>query len=417
MLNRQAHVSEDRVASLLTPKRECQCCTMGNGVCHGEVIVMTTTQSQEVFVRCGPMIEEGTPREQASKFYGCLPRLLERAGAKMSDVILERVFFRDIAADYEDFQAIRRAAYEEVGVTGDRLPAASYIDQPPCRTGQAYEMQVQAIVPNGSGEVRVESFPELEPRITKKVVQIGEHRHLYIMNIHGARPDGTVSPDFREQSDTMFAKTVPLLAQHGITFPDVLRTWCYLDDIDRDYHEFNLSRNAFFETHNVRRLPASTGIRAGLYPREVLCSFDLYALLDREGVEIEVMHTPTLNEADEYGSSFSRGMKVVLPEKTLLFISGTASVDERGETVHLNDVRRQVERMLLNVRELLRPHGAKFSDVAQVITYLKRSSYLQTFRDVWKDWGLDGLPNSFVEAGVCRPNLLCELEAIVILPT
>jgi enamine deaminase RidA (YjgF/YER057c/UK114 family) len=130
-----------------------------------------------------------------------------------------------------------------------------------------------------------------------------------------------------------------------------------------------------------------------------------------------VMHTPTLNEADEYGSSFSRGMKVVLPEKTLLFISGTASVDERGETVHLNDVRRQVERMLLNVRELLRPHGAKFSDVAQVITYLKRSSYLQTFRDVWKDWGLDGLPNSFVEAGVCRPNLLCELEAIVILPT
>jgi len=92
-------------------------------------------------------------------------------------------------------------------------------------------------------------------------------------------------------------------------------------------------------------------------------------------------------------------------------------VDERGETVHLNDVRRQAERMLLNVRELLCPHGATFSDVAQVITYLKRSSYLQTFLDVWKDQGLDSLPNSFVEAGVCRPNLLCELEAIVILPT
>lgn len=405
------------MTSLLTPKRECQCCTMGNGVCHGEVIVMTTSQSLEVFVRCGPMIEGGNSREQAAKFYGCLPRLLERAGAKMSDVVIERVFFRDIAGDFAEFQSIRQEAYAQAGVTGEQLPVASYIHQPPCLAGQAYEMQIQAIVPHGSGQVKVESFAELEPRVTKKVIQIGDHRHLYIMNINGSEPDGTIPTDFRRQSDNMFAKSVPMLAEHGIGFRDVLRTWCYLDEIDRDYDEFNRSRNAFFAEHDVRRLPASTGIRAALYPPQALCSFDLYALLDLDGVEVEVMHTPTLNEADEYGSAFSRGMKVVLPEKTVLFISGTASVDERGETVHLNDVRRQVERMLLNVRELLRPHGAKFSDVAQIITYLKRSSYLPTFMDVWRDWGLTGLPNSFVEAGVCRPNLLCELEAIVILPT
>ena len=128
------------------------------------------------------------------------------------------------------------------------------------------------------------------------------------------------------------------------------------------------------------------------------------------------MHTPTLNEADEYGSSFSRGMKVVLPEKTVLYISGTASVDEQGATVHLDDVRKQVERMLLNVQELLRAQDSTFADVVQVITYLKRHSYLSTFVDVWQQWGLAGLPNSFVEAGVCRPDLLCELEAIAIIP-
>jgi enamine deaminase RidA (YjgF/YER057c/UK114 family) len=189
-----------------------------------------------------------------------------------------------------------------------------------------------------------------------------------------------------------------------------------LDEIDRDYAEFNLSRNEFFERHNVQRLPASTGIRAGLYPSDSLCSFDLYSLLNPEGVDIEVMHTPTLNEADEYGSAFSRGMKVALPEKTVLYISGTASVDEKGDTVHLDDVRRQVERMLLNVRELLRPHDSTFADVVQVITYLKRASYLPTFAEIWRRWGLTGLPNTFVEAGVCRPDLLCELEAIAILP-
>ncbi len=147
-----------------------------------------------------------------------------------------------------------------------------------------------------------------------------------------------------------------------------------------------------------------------------MCSFDLYTLLNPEGVDIEVMHTPTLNEADEYGSAFSRGMKVGLPEKTVLYISGTASVDEKGDTVHLDDVEKQVERMLLNVRELLRHQGSTFADLVQVITYLKHASYLPTFLDIWQRWGLSHLPNTFVEAGVCRPDLLCELEAIAMIP-
>jgi enamine deaminase RidA (YjgF/YER057c/UK114 family) len=380
------HTLEDGMASLLTPRRECQCCGDGNGVCSGEVIVVTTVPTIEVFVRCGPMMEEGSPAEQARKFYGCLPRLLHRVGAKMSDVVLERVFFRDIATDFETFQRVRREAYRDAGVTGEELPAASYINQPPCRSQQAFELQVQAIIPNGNSRVIVESFPEVAPYTTKKVVHIGDRRHLYVMNINGLGPNGSIPTDFRTQSDTMFARSVPLLASHGITFPAVLRTWCYLDDIDRDYHAFNLSRNEFFEREHVSRLPASTGIRAGLYPPGTLCSFDLYALLDHDGVGVEVMHTPTLNEADEYGSAFSRGMKVVLPEKTVLYVSGTASVDEQGATVHLDDLRKQVERMLVNVRELLGAQQSTFADVVQVITYLKQRSFLPTFVDIWKEW-------------------------------
>jgi enamine deaminase RidA (YjgF/YER057c/UK114 family) len=68
------------------------------------------------------------------------------------------------------------------------------------------------------------------------------------------------------------------------------------------------------------------------------------------------------------------------------------------------------------VGELLRAQDATFADVVQVITYLKQRSYLSTFAEIWQKWGLSGLPNSFVEAGVCRPDLLCELEAIAILP-
>jgi enamine deaminase RidA (YjgF/YER057c/UK114 family) len=358
----------------------------------------------------------GSAREQAVKFYECLPRKLQEVGASLADVMWERVFFRDVTADFDTFADVRREAYWRAGINTDKLPAATYIEQPPCRHEQAFELQIHAIVPRETGRVRVHSFPRSEWGATTKLVEIGEHRHLYITNINGRGNPALPAPSFREQSDAMFATAQQLLQGYGTSFPKVLRTWCYLDDIDRDYDQFNLSRNAFFQEHNVRRLPASTGIRAGLYPPGTQCAMDLYALLNPEGAQIEVMHTPTLNEAADYGSSFSRGMKVGLPDKTILFISGTASVDELGATVHLDDDQKQIERMLLNIRELLRPHGATFADVVQVITYLKWRSELDVFLKVWDEWGLSGLPNTFVEAGVCRPNLLCEMEAIAIVP-
>jgi enamine deaminase RidA (YjgF/YER057c/UK114 family) len=245
---------------------------------------------------------------------------------------------------------------------------------------------------------------------------MGGFRHFMATGIDGRGSNGQLSTGFRDQSDSMFGRADELLSRHGIPFQNVLRTWCYLDDIDRDYAEFNLSRNAFFEKTEISRLPASTGIRAGL-KQGALCSVDLYALMDMEGAQVEIMCTPTLNEAPEYGSSFSRGMKLSLPEKTVLFISGTASVDEQGDTVHVDDLTKQIQRMLLNVKELLAPHGASFADLAQVITYLKHASYLEPFLDVWKQTGPADMPNSIVEAGVCRPDLLCEMEGIAVLPT
>ena len=409
-------MSEAPSTQKYTPTWDCHVCRKGQGVCNGETMVVSTSCAREIFIRCAPIEPTGSPEEQAQKFYGCLPWLLEQSGAQMSNVVLERVFFRDAAADYDTFQKARVQAYGAAGVTGAELPAASYIVQPPCRPVQAFELQVYAIVPNSEDSVRVQSFPATKDNITTKLVEMNGFRHLYISNISGQGPDGKPLPTFRQQSDAMFERGLELLKQHGAPFKDVLRTWCYLDDIDRDYDEFNLSRNVFFEREGVKRMPASTGIRAGLYPPGTLCGYDLYCLLNPEGAEIEVMHTPTLNEAWDYGSSFSRGMRVGLPEKTVLYISGTASVDEQGDTVHIGDSAKQIERMLLNIQELLKPDGGTFANVTQVITYLKSANDYDLFRKIWDDWGLTGLPNTMVEAGVCRPNLLCEMEMIAIVP-
>ncbi len=405
------------MADLPTLTRACEYCAETEGVCNGEVVEIRTSEAREVFIRCAPLCLSGSAREQAEKFYGCLPNLLSSRGAEMSDVVLERIFFRDLAGDIDLFTEIQSEAYRKAGVPADLLPATSRIEQPPCRPAQAFEMQVYAIVGNEDAEVNVQTIPVAEPGTVVKIVEAGGHRHLYITNINGCDSDGVARAPFRQQSDTMFARSAELLKTFGSSFPHVLRTWCYLDEIDRDYDEFNTSRNEFFARENVQRLPASTGIRSGLHPHGTLCAMDLYALLDPDSADIEIMKTPTLNEAVEYGASFSRGMRVALPNKQILFISGTASVDEYGETVHVHDIRRQIERMLLNVRELMKPHGATFANVAQVITYLKWREHLDIFLEMWEKWGLKGTPNTFVEAGVCRPDLLCELEAIAIIPS
>jgi enamine deaminase RidA (YjgF/YER057c/UK114 family) len=393
-------------------------CVCSKDDCSGETVAFETPCATEIYFRCAPTLAEGEMdfEQQVRRFYGCLPRCLAEVGGDMSNVILERAFFENFADDMETFQTVRKQAYASAGVPGDELPAPTYIQQPPCRASQKIELHVHAIVPKPDQSVTVKTFHDLQTQTTAKVVEIAGYKHLYITDIKGLSGDPENPGTFREQSDRMFANCARLLKAYGVTFPHVARTWCYMTDIDNTYDEFNLSRNAFFADEGVTRLPASTGIEAKLYPPEALCGMDLYAILNPDGVEVEIMKTPTLNEAPEYGSAFSRGMRVDLPDKTVLHISGTASVDEKGDTVHLDDPRKQIERMLLNVRELLKPHGATMQDLTQAATFLKHKEYLAMYEEILEQWGIRKVPNTLVEAGVCRPNLLCEMEAVAVLP-
>ncbi len=390
------------------------------GVCDGEATAITTSHATEVFLRCAP-VASGTSkngcRVQSRVAYESLAELLGEACGGLADVVLEKVFFRNVAADLDDFLQIRTEAYRRRGVTGARLPAITPLQQPPCRGGQDVELQAYAVIPTPDGEAAVSPVVSSQENISAKLVEMGPARHLYIGNVAGHHHNGHPPAPFRQQSDGMFEAAAKMLAEQGISFPEVVRTWIYLNDIDRDYGELNTSRNEFFQREGVRRLPASTGIGSGLYPGGNQCTLDVYALLNPEVAKIEVMQTPTLNEAPEYGSAFSRGMKMALPEQTYLFISGTASVDEAGATVHLDNARGQIERMLLNIEQLLQPHNAGWNDLVQGVTFLKSADDFDLFREICAERGLADAPNTIVEADVCRPELLCEMEAIAVLPT
>lgn len=125
-----------------------------------------------------------------------------------------------------------------------------------------------------------------------------------------------------------------------------------------------------------------------------------------------------LNDAPDYGSAFSRGMRIDLGEIVILLISGTASIDHEGRTVHVGDLRAQTRRTFQNIAALLASEGATWKDVVRTTCYLRDidrdyKEFNEERAAFYKEQGLDPLPASTgIEAKLCRPELLVEIEAI-----
>jgi 2-iminobutanoate/2-iminopropanoate deaminase len=84
--------------------------------------------------------------------------------------------------------------------------------------------------------------------------------------------------DFRAQCRRTFDNITDLLASEGATWHDIVRTSCYLRDIDRDYAAFNEERTAFYAAQELDPLPASTGIQAKLCRPELLVEIEAIAI-------------------------------------------------------------------------------------------------------------------------------------------
>ncbi|MGA7857598.1 MAG: Rid family hydrolase [Terracidiphilus sp.] len=132
-----------------------------------------------------------------------------------------------------------------------------------------------------------------------------------------------------------------------------------------------------------------------------------------------------LNEAYAYAkpSSFSRGMRIDLNGLTILLISGTASIDEHGVSVHIGDFDAQLRRTFENITGLLESEGCTWHDIVRTSCYLRDidrdyDAFNKGRTAFFKEQGLDPLPASTgIQAKLCRPELLVEIEAIAMFRT
>ena len=84
--------------------------------------------------------------------------------------------------------------------------------------------------------------------------------------------------DFRAQTRRTYANITALLTAEGATWKDIVRTTCYLRDIERDYAAFNEERTAFYQEQGLDPLPASTGIQAILCRPDLLVEIEAIAM-------------------------------------------------------------------------------------------------------------------------------------------
>ncbi|XHR30790.1 MAG: hypothetical protein ACFUZC_09545 [Chthoniobacteraceae bacterium] len=214
-----------------------------------------------------------------------------------------------------------------------------------------------------------------------------------------------------EQTTRIFETIEQALQAEGMGFGNVLRTWFYLDGILDWYGEFNQARTAFFQSRGTfgGLLPASTGIGiANQLGAPVVTG--VLAVKGSAGFHACEVPSPLQGSACDYKSSFSRAVEFAGPGFRQVCVSGTASIAADGRSLHLGDMRAQVEETMRVAEALLQSRGMGWQDCNRAVAYIKRAEDAPVFAEYLRHRGLTGLPLTWMHADVCREELLFEIE-------
>ncbi|MBI9020928.1 MAG: translation initiation inhibitor [Verrucomicrobia bacterium] len=215
-----------------------------------------------------------------------------------------------------------------------------------------------------------------------------------------------------EQTRSAFETMDAALKLNGFRFTDTVRTWIYLDRLLDWYDDFNIVRTQYFNETGIfdHMVPASTGIGAGnQYGAAIM--MDVLAVQPKDNrLKIQEVISPLQNPALDYKSSFARAVEMAYPTHKNLLISGTASIDPAGKTVHLDDPEKQIRLTMDVVNAILESRGMGWGDLFRGIAYFKDMAYQPVYEKIAAELGIPRFPLAISHADVCRHDLLFEIE-------
>lgn len=245
-------------------------------------------------------------------------------------------------------------------------------------------------------------------------VKHGSYRHLWMA---GACNQALNS---EYQMRLLFNDYVMQLSENGCSLANnCIRTWIFVQNVDVNYAGVVKARNEVFVTQNLTdktHFIASTGIAGRHANPKVLVQMDAYAVDGICEEQVHYLYAPThLNPTYEYGVSFERGTYIDYGDRRHVFISGTASINNKGEVMYSGDIRKQMFRMWENVETLLKEADCTFDHVGHLLVYLRDIADYTVVRDMFEK-RFPSIPKVYLLAPVCRPGWLVEMECMAVKP-
>lgn len=226
----------------------------------------------------------------------------------------------------------------------------------------------------------------------------------------------------QQATESAYRQVFALLdTQH---FPYLFRVWNYIADINTHsfglerYHQFNLGRQDAFLAHGrdvAGNVPAACALGSAQGPLTIAFLAGRVAPLSIENPrQISAYQYP-----QQYGPrspTFSRASLVRLEQDEVLFISGTASIVGHA-TLHPADVVAQTRETMTNIKAVLAEANRLASqpgfDLASLHykVYVRHPADLAQIRAELVSCVGDALKAVYLQAEVCRQDLLLEIEA------
>ena len=240
----------------------------------------------------------------------------------------------------------------------------------------------------------------------------GSYTHLWQTQLVGE------GKDTYQLTDTIFNDISSSLAMHHFNLKDhCIRTWLYVNNVDYNYAQVVEARKVNFEKNGMTQAThyiASTGIEGKWFDAKQSIFADAYSVGGLQQKQIAFLRASDyMNPTYEYGVTFERATSVEYGDRKHVFVSGTASIDNKGTILHRGDILKQMERAMVNVNALLVEAECQLTDIAQMIVYVRDLSDNAAVTAYFNEH-YAAVPRILVHAAVCRPGWLVEIECIAV---
>ncbi len=336
--------------------------------------------------------------------------------------------FTDLT-DFDAFLILKKKIVESACVSlGDHTPAISFTAHPP---GKPWKIAVEALsIKSGFIDITTKFFDSI-PYV---VIKTKWGKEVWVAGLgSGSSPE-----DARRAAETAFNQAVGILEREEMTMNNIIRQWNYIGNILavwkglQNYQIFNEVRSEYYSRYRtVHGYPAATGIGMGLNGVII----DFCAVQADGSVQIKGLSNPNQVNAYEYGQivlkgiketgkpkkqppQFERALLFATQKSPVLYISGTASIKGQ-ETIGIGDVEKQTLVTIDNIKKLADLQMIK-EITGKGTEYALRYTLLRVYIKYQKDFGVvrkiceemfPSVPAVFIQADICRDNLLIEIEA------